>query len=54
MAEIEGLNHTGRSAPDVREAEDFYVKILGAKHSHTARYLRAFLDGNGQRAHVRA
>ena len=23
--------------------------ILGAKHSHTARYLRAFLDGNGQR-----
>ncbi|HEY3115939.1 MAG TPA: VOC family protein [Chloroflexota bacterium] len=35
MAEIEGLNHTGRSVPDVREGEDFYVKILGAKHCNT-------------------
>ena len=24
--------------------------ILGAKRSHTARFLRDFLDGNGQRA----
>ena len=28
--------------------------ILGAKRSHTARFLRAFLDGNGQRVGVRA
>ena len=28
--------------------------ILAAARSHTARFLRAFLDGNGQRAHVRA
>jgi catechol 2,3-dioxygenase-like lactoylglutathione lyase family enzyme len=35
VAEIEGLNHTGRSCPDVREGEDFYVKVLGAKHCNT-------------------
>ena len=35
MAEIEGLNHTGRSVPDVREGEEFYVNILGAKHCNT-------------------
>ena len=28
--------------------------ILGAKRSHTARFLRAFLDGNGQRSIVPA
>ena len=35
MANIEGLNHTGRSVPDVRLGEDFYVKILGARHCNT-------------------
>ena len=30
------------------------TEILGAKRSHTARYLRAFLDGNGQRSIVPA
>ena len=28
--------------------------ILDAPRSHTARFLRDFLNGNGQRAHVRA
>src|SRR6266508_4519707 len=35
MANIEGLNHTGRSVPDVRTGEEFYVKILGALHCNT-------------------
>src|SRR6266508_175286 len=35
MAEIEGLDHTGRSVPDVRIGEDFYVKVLGAQHCNT-------------------
>src|SRR6266545_7368212 len=35
MAEIEGLDHTGRSVPDVRLGEEFYVKVLGAKHCNT-------------------
>ena len=32
MAEIEGLNHSGLSVPNVREGEDFYERILGAEH----------------------
>jgi len=35
MAFIEGLDHTGRSLPDVRKGEEFYVKVLGAKHCNT-------------------
>src|SRR5581483_9861176 len=35
MAEIEGLDHTGRSVPDVREGEAFYVNVLGATHCNT-------------------
>jgi catechol 2,3-dioxygenase-like lactoylglutathione lyase family enzyme len=35
MAEIEGLDHTGRSCPDVREGEAFYVNMLGARHCNT-------------------
>ena len=35
MAEIEGLDHTGRSVPDVRTGEGFYVDVLGAKHCNT-------------------
>lgn len=31
MAEVESFNHGGISAPDVREAEEFYEKILGAE-----------------------
>jgi catechol 2,3-dioxygenase-like lactoylglutathione lyase family enzyme len=32
MAEIEGLNHSGLSVPNVREGEDFYERVLGAEH----------------------
>lgn len=35
MANIESLNHTGRSVPDVRQGEEFYVKMLGAQHCNT-------------------
>ncbi|MPZ13036.1 MAG: hypothetical protein GEU73_01185 [Chloroflexi bacterium] len=35
MANIEGLNHTGRSVPDVRTGEQFYVDVLGAHHCNT-------------------
>ena len=32
MADIEGLNHSGLSVPNVREGEDFYERVLGAAH----------------------
>jgi len=35
MANIESLNHTGRSVPDVRKGEEFYVNVLGARHCNT-------------------
>jgi catechol 2,3-dioxygenase-like lactoylglutathione lyase family enzyme len=35
MANIESLNHTGRSVPDVRKGEEFYVNMLGATHCNT-------------------
>jgi extradiol dioxygenase family protein len=35
VANIESLNHTGRSVPDVRKGEEFYVNVLGATHCNT-------------------
>ena len=32
MAEIQGLNHSGISVPDVRDGEEFYIRILGGEH----------------------
>ena len=32
MADIQGLNHSGLSVPDVRDGEEFYERILGGQH----------------------
>ena len=32
MADIQGLNHSGLSVPDVRDGEEFYERILGGEH----------------------
>lgn len=34
MADVEAIEHCGMTVPDVKAAEDFYEKILGARIDH--------------------